>query len=257
MPVCEPQLSLTAVPGIGEIQSGDFLGRIIADATDRAAIEPTDKDVLVISQKVISKAEGRLVRLPDVDVSAEAQQIARQAEKPPALVQLILNESEQVLRVRPGLIIVRHRLGMVLANAGIDHSNVGADGDNNVLLLPENPDRSAREICDFLTARYAVPVAVLVIDSVGRAWRNGVTGLAIGVAGLAPLVDLVGLPDRDGRLLSVTEVAVADQIAAAASLLMGEGAEGRPAIWLRGFDWQTSGAGADSLIRPVDRDLFQ
>jgi len=257
MPICEPQLSLTAVPGIGEVKTGDSLGRIIENATDRAAIEPTDKDVLIISQKVVSKAEGRLVRLSDVDVSAEAQQIARQAEKQPALVQLILNESAQVLRVRPGLIIVRHRLGMVLANAGIDQSNVGVDGDNSVLLLPENPDRSARDICDLLTARYAVSIAVLVIDSVGRAWRHGVTGLAIGVAGLAPLVDLVGLPDRDGRLLAVTEVAVADQMAAAASLLMGEGAEGRPAIWLHGFDWQPSDAGADTLIRPVDRDLFQ
>lgn len=249
-------LSLTAIPGIGEIDSGDALGRIIADATDRAAYLPMDNDILVISQKVVSKAEGRLVKLADVAVSTEARNIAAEAEKDPALVQLILNESQQLLRVRPGLIIVRHRLGMVLANAGIDQSNTGAPTDASVLLLPEDPDRSAVEIFATLTERYTARIAVLIIDSVGRAWRQGVVGLTIGVAGLAPLVDLIGTPDRDGRKLAVTEVAIADQIAAAASLLMGEADEGRPVVWLRGLAWQTGKVGADALIRPVERDLF-
>ncbi len=252
-----PQLSLTALTGIGEVRSGDELAAIIAAATEALNYVPVDGDVLVISQKIVSKAEGRRVSLTEVTPSARAREVAKASDKEPALVELILRESDSVLRVRPGLIIVRHRLGIVLANAGIDQSNVGDRSSPSVLLLPENPDRSAAQIKAALSGRFDCRLAVLIIDSVGRAWRQGVVGLTIGSAGIAPLLDLLGTPDRDGRELAVTEVALADQIAAAASLLMGEAAEGIPAVWLRGLRWQPSSANSTELLRPKERDLFQ
>lgn len=255
--VSAPQLSLTALSGIKEVAPGDDLPAIIADATRASEFTPTDNDVLVISQKIVSKAEDRRISLAQVTPSTRAQQMARETEKDPALVELILRESESVLRVRPGLIIVRHRLGMVLANAGIDQSNVGDRSSPSVLLLPENPDRSAAEIRSAMMQQFPGELAVLIIDSVGRAWRQGVVGMTIGSAGIAPLIELYGVADRDGRELAVTEVALADQIAAAASLLMGEAAEGLPAVWLRGLAWSVSDATSADLIREKERDLFQ
>lgn len=257
MPDSLPRLALTAVPGIDEIKQGDALDRIIADASIAAGIQPRDDDVLVISQKVVSKAENRSFRLDEQSPSPRALELAAAAEKDPALVELILRESTEVLRVRPGLVIVRHRLGFVLANAGIDQSNIGDRSSPSVLLLPEDPDRSAAEIRNNLTGIFQCRLAVLIIDSVGRAWREGVVGLTIGSAGLSTLTNLCGVSDRDGRALAVTEVAQADQIAAAASLLMGEAAEGLPAVWLRGLKWDESTDTVAKLIRPLQRDLFR
>jgi coenzyme F420-0:L-glutamate ligase/coenzyme F420-1:gamma-L-glutamate ligase len=173
------------------------------------------------------------------------------------LVEVILSDSRALLRHRPGLIIAEHRLGMVLANAGVDQSNVPQDDGPRVLLLPEDPDASAVALSSALQTRFGVPIAVIVSDSVGRAWRNGVVGLAIGAAGLPALLDLRGRPDREGRPLEVTQVGLADQIASAAELLMGEADEGRPAVLVRGLAFDAPALPAAALLRPREADLFR
>ena len=251
-------LSLTALPGIPLVRPGDDLVEYILKGLRSERLNLTDGDILVIAQKVVSKAEGRYVRLDNVQPSTRAQQLAETAGKDPRLVELILSESSEILRCCPGVIIVVNRQGLVLANAGIDHSNVEQDGDvEQVLLLPADPDASAACICSELREQTQVSVAVIINDSIGRAWRNGTTGTAIGVAGLPAMLDLRDHPDLFGEPLRVSEEAVADELAAAASLLQGQAAEGRPVVLIRGYAPSALPSPASSLIRPKAKDLFR
>ncbi|MFQ5616597.1 MAG: coenzyme F420-0:L-glutamate ligase, partial [Anaerolineales bacterium] len=210
----------------------------------------------VLAQKIVSKAEGRWVHLSTVHPSPWARDLAERTEKDPRLVALILRESGEVLRTRPGLIVVEHRLGFVCANAGIDRSNVRGD-DDWVLLLPENPDESAQKLRDQLEAASGTRIGVLIIDSHGRAWRMGTVGITIGIAGLPGVVDMRGAPDLYGRELHVTQIGAADELAAAASLVMGQAAEGRPAVHVRGFPYPLRDASLGELLRLKEMDLFR
>jgi coenzyme F420-0:L-glutamate ligase/coenzyme F420-1:gamma-L-glutamate ligase len=232
--IASAAIQIQALTGIGDIRAGDDLAAVFAPSI-HAPILTTD--VLVVAQKAVSKAEGRLVRLADVVPTAEAIELARVSGKDARLVQLILSESVAVVRNAPGVLIVRHRLGLVMANAGIDQSNIEDDNGETALLLPLDPNGSAARLRDGLGARFGAAPAVIVSDSFGRPWRMGTVNVAIGAAGLPSLVDLRGRPDRSGRLLKATEVAFADAVAAAAGLAMGEAAEGRPAVLVRGLDW--------------------
>jgi len=250
-------VTLVALPGIPTIAPGDELAHILGDAIEAAGLAPRSDDVLVVTHKIVSKAEGRMVALAHVDPSESAQALAAATGKDPALVEVILSEAAAVLRSRPGLIIAEHRLGLVLANAGVDQSNISQEGGPRLLLLPEDPDASAAALRAALRERFGVALAVIVSDSVGRAWRNGVVGLAIGAAGLPALLDLRGRPDRDGRPLAVTQVGLADQIASAAELLMGEADEGRPAVLVRGLSVDGPELPAAALVRAREADLFR
>jgi len=212
--------------------------------------------VLVVAQKIVSKAEGRCVDLANVHVSKRAAELGAVTRKDPRIVELVLAESTEVLRTKPDVLIVRHRLGFVMANAGIDRSNV--PGRNHVLLLPRDPDRSASVIRTAVVNRFGLEdIGVIVCDSFGRPWRKGVTQVALGAAGIPSLLDRRGEPDRCGRRLEVTEVALGDQLACAAGLLMGEGAEGLPAVLISGLTWSAEVVPASGLIRPLAEDLFR
>lgn len=251
-----PAVTLTALIGIPAIRPGDDVAAILAEALAATGRALSDGDVLVVTHKIISKAEDRYRRLADVTPSPRARVLAEETGKDAALVEIILSESRDVLRSRPGLIITEHRLGMVMANAGIDQSNT--DGDpGRVLLLPEDPDASSVALRAGLGARLGVDMAVVVSDSVGRAWRHGVVGLAIGAAGLPALQDLRGRSDLDGRVLEVTQVGLADEIASAAELLMGEADEGVPAVLVQGVGRREGESPAAALIREPDQDLFR
>lgn len=249
-------VTLTALPGIPAIRPGDDLADLIIEALRATGRPLRERDVLVITHKIVSKAEGRYRRLADVAPSPQALALAKETGKEPALVEVILSESRRVVRTRPDLIIAEHRLGMVMANAGIDQSNVDGDGER-VLLLPEDPDRTSAVLRDSIRAGLGVDMAVIVSDSVGRAWRNGVVGLAIGAAGIPALQDLRGRADREGRPLRVTQVGFADQVASAAELLMGEADEGIPAVLVQGLRWREPELPAASLIREPAQDLFR
>ena len=251
------RLQLIALPGLPLVEAGADIAALVDAASVAAGEALADGDVVVIAQKIVSKAEGRAVDLGSVKPSARARELAGQVDKDPRLVELILAESSEVLRHRPGVLVVVHRLGMVLANAGIDASNVADDGET-VLLLPEDPDGTAARLRAAFAERPGADVAVIVSDSIGRAWRQGTVGVALGAAGLPALLDLRGRSDLFGRLLRVSEVGLADEIAAAASLLQGQGAEGAPVVVVRGLDWQGAGEGtAADLIRPQALDLFR
>jgi coenzyme F420-0:L-glutamate ligase/coenzyme F420-1:gamma-L-glutamate ligase len=253
-----PVLSLTALPDIPTVVPGTDLVRLVLDAAERGGVALADGDILVLAQKIVSKAEGRRVRLADIMPSGRARDLAHTVDKDPRLVELILQESLEVLRARPGVLITVHRLGFVLANAGIDASNVESDaGEESVLLLPADPDGSAERLRRGLYAATGVTLGIVINDSFGRAWRLGTVGTAIGLAGLPGLVDLRGRPDRNGRLLRVSEVGAADELAAAASLLMGQGDEGRPVIHVRGFPYAPRAGRASELVRPAQLDLFR
>jgi coenzyme F420-0:L-glutamate ligase/coenzyme F420-1:gamma-L-glutamate ligase len=245
-------IEIEPLAGIGEIRAGDDLAGVLAAAI-RGAVRPTD--ILVVAQKAVSKAEGRKVRFADVAVTREALELARVTGKDARLVQLVLSEADEVLRAAPGVLIVRHRLGLVMANAGIDQSNLG--DDEAALLLPLDPDASAARLREGLAGRLGAAPAVIVSDSFGRPWRVGTVNVAIGAAGLPSVVDLRGRPDRFGRILKASEVALADAAAAAAGLAMGEAAEGRPAVLVRGLHWSAPERNAAALIRPLEQDLFQ
>ena len=249
---------LTALTGVPLVKPGDDLADVIIAALAASSETLRDGDVLVIAQKVVSKAENRLVRLDSVRPSAEAERLAREVNKDARLVQLILSESTEVVRHRRDVLIVAQKLGLVLANAGIDQSNVEQGAHEGVaLLLPENPDATCLQLRDALRVRTGAEVAVIINDSHGRAFRNGTVGVAIGASGLPALADLRGLPDLYGRRLQSTEVALADEIASAASLLMGQAGEGRPIVLARGIaNAQGEGAAAD-LVRPKTMDLFR
>jgi len=251
------RLTLTALDGIPEVHAGDALPALIHAALQASAITLEAGDVLVIAQKIVSKAEGRMVALESVRPSERARALARDADKDPRLMELLLTESREVLRVKPGVVIVEHRLGFVMANAGIDQSNVGQAGEQSALLLPQDPDASAAKIRAGLCALCGVEVGVIVNDSFGRAWRNGVTGVAIGVAGIPALVDMRGQADRAGRSLKVTEIAAADELAAAASLIMGQADEGLPVVHARGFPYARRAGAAAELVRARGQDLFR
>lgn len=251
-------LTLTTLEGVPEIATGADLCALTLTALDRSAVTLAAGDVLVYASKIVAKAEGRYAALAAVTPSARAKELARVCGKDPRVVELVLGESSEVMRCIPGTIIVRHRLGYVLANAGIDESNLADAADEaRVLLLPVDADASARQLRVRLRERSGVDVAVVIIDSLGRAWRNGVIGTALGVSGLAALVDLRGTPDRRGRPLKITEVGAADELAAAASLVMGQASEGTPIVHARGVPYARRNGNAAELLRPLERDLFK
>ena len=253
-------LTLRPVPNIPMIQPGNDLAAILFEGLCSDAIELQDNDIIVIAQKIVSKAEGRLVNLTQVEPSLEAVELARLTEKDPRFCEMVLRESKEVLRTRPGTVIVEHKNGFVCANAGIDHSNVrGPWGspDDWILLLPEDADASARRICQGLEARSGVHLGVLIIDSHGRAWRNGTVGVSIGYANMPGLVDMRGTEDIFGYQLRVTLVAAADELAAAASLMMGQAAERLPVVHVRGFPYRLREGSLSELIRPKEMDMFR
>lgn len=237
------------------VQPGDDLCQLLLDSLARNQLELRGGDLLVLAQKVVSKAENRYVKLADVEPSAAARELAAQADKDPRQAELILRESAAVLRKRPGVVIVEHKLGYVHANAGIDKSNI--PGDDSVLLLPADPDASAAELRRRLQEKFGPGLAVIINDSAGRAWRNGTVGFAIGSAGIEPLRNQVGEPDLYGRALEVTEVALVDELAAAASFVMGQAAEACPVVVVRGASWQAAETGSRSLLRDPGLDLFR
>src|ERR1700737_3614111 len=251
-------IELLAVPGIPRIAKDDDLVALIGEGLARGGIVPRGGDVFVLTQKIVSKAEGRMIDLAAVEPSAAAIELATKVQKDPRLVELILSESVRVVRARPGILIVEHRLGFVMANAGIDQSNVGSpDEPQRALLLPVDPDRSAATLRRRLSEKFGVPVAVIISDSFGRAWRRGTCGVAIGAAGLPSLMDLRGSPDLFGRALQVSITGHADEIAAAASLVMGQGAEGQPVVIVRGLTWRGPDNAASELVRPANEDMFR
>ena len=258
------KLSFSGVDGIPMVQPGDDLVTLIHDGLTGMDEEFEDNDVVVIAQKIVSKAEDRYVDLTTVSPGAEAQRIALEVDKDPRKVQAILDESNEVVRSRPGVLIVEHRLGFVQANAGIDQSNITNDDgedDDLCLLLPLDADASARKIRDDIRQRFGVEVGVIVNDSVGRAWRMGTLGLAIGVAGFTALEDYIGQSDIYGKELAVTQVAAADEMAAGASLVMGQTTEKMPVVLVRGYQPsepnEASQSGVGPLLRPKDLDLFR
>ena len=253
-------LILTPLPGMPSVRAGDNLTELIWQAVQRAGISLQDGDVFVLAQKIVSKAEGRQVNLTGILPSEEARRLALATGKDPRLVELNLQESSEILRTRPGTIIVEHRLGFVCANAGIDHSNVAGEGNADeeyVLLLPINPDASARQLRTQLEQVSGVRLGVMIIDSHGRAWRLGTVGVAIGLAGVPGVVDLRGRSDLYGYQLRITEVGAADELAAAASLMMGQAAEGTPVIHVRGFPYPLRESSLSELLRPKQEDLFR
>ena len=249
------RLTLTALPGIPLIRPGDDLAAVTLTGLKQAGVSLSDGDVLVYASKIISKAEGRFVSLDQVTVTPQAEAVAASIHKDPRLVTLILAESAQVLRTRPGLIVVQHRLDFISANAGIDQSNVGEE--EMALLLPVDPDASARELRSALKAATGAEVAVVINDSHGRAWRRGTVGVAIGVAGLLPLTDRRGDSDLFGREMRITVLGAADEIAAAASLLQGGTDEARPIIHMRGVPYHPGNGRLSDLLRPKETDLFR
>ena len=251
------RLELLALETVPRVMPDDDLAALILSACDREGAGPVDGDVLVVAQKVVSKAEGRIVRLAEVECSPEASRLARKAGKDPRVVELILRESEEIVRCVRNVIIARNKLGVVLANAGIDQSNIGAGDDAEAALLwPVDPDASAARLRREIASRRKIEIAVVVNDSLGRAWRRGTVGAAIGLSGLAGVVDLRGRIDLFGRELRSTEVGQADEIAAAASLMMGQADEGRPAVIVRGLSYDRREARAREIVRQRQLDLF-
>lgn len=252
-------LTLHPVLGVPEIEAGDDVGVRLGDALVDSGLAVMAGDVLAVAQKVVSKAEGCLVDLRTIAPSARALQVAELTAKDPRLVELILRESESISRMAPGVLIVRHRLGFTSANAGIDRSNVpqGSGEGEWVLLLPRDPDESAERLRLTLQERFCVPLGVVITDSHGRPFRLGTVGVAIGVAGIPALWDRRGEPDRQGYLLQHTDVGVADEIAAAAGLIMGQAAEGIPAVLIHGLRFDEPPGTAQDLIRPAERDLYR
>jgi coenzyme F420-0:L-glutamate ligase / coenzyme F420-1:gamma-L-glutamate ligase len=252
------RVEIIGLSGVPMVQPGDNLHALTVSALVDADMALEASDVLVVAQKIVSKAEGRFVDIATVTPSARAVKLAEQTGKDPRFVEIVLSESKRILRHRQNLIIAEHRLGWVMANAGIDHSNVApGEGHERVLLLPVDPDASARVLREELVASYGVPVGVIISDSFGRPWRRGTVGIALGAAGLPAIIDWRGHPDLFGRPLEVTETGFADEIAAAASLIMGQAAEAMPIALVRGLHWDAPEADASALVRPPEHDLFR
>ena len=251
-------VNLIAIENIPLIQPNDNIAEIIFSAIKIANTKIKNGDIFVVAQKVISKAEDRYVYLNNIIPSKEAVELSEQTDKDPRLVELILRESKKVVRSRKGIIVVEHNLGFVHANAGIDRSNIDSDKENpKVLLLPKNPDKSALKLKNDLSRLLNKSVGVIINDSTGRAWRNGIVGIAIGSSGVSVLYDLRGKKDLYGRALEITEVGIADEIASAASLLMGQADEGQPVIVVHGLRLSSDQGGAKSLLRSEKDDLFR
>lgn len=253
-------LTLWAVPGIPLIHSGDNLAEVIVSCLEKADMCLQNDDILIFAQKIVSKAEGRYVNLATVQPSSEAKWLAKETGKDARIVELILSESNEVLRYRPGSIIVEHHLGFICASAGIDHSNVDSPSGEPgewVLLLPKQPDESAYKLRIAIKEKLNIDIGVLIIDSHGRAWRLGTVGVSIGISGLPGLVDLRGVPDLFDYQLQITTVGAADELAAAASLVMGQSNEGTPVVIARGFPYPLRSGKLGELIRPKDQDMFR
>lgn len=251
-----PSLALTALEGIPEVRKGDDLARIVLDSLQRTGITLATGDVLLVAQKIVSKSEGRLVNLAQVVPSPRAMELAKLTGKDPRAMELVLSESREVLRTKKDVVVVEHRLGFVMANAGIDQSNVEG-GDSAALLLPVDPDASCQRLREQLRRATGIDCAIVMNDSFGRAWRNGVVGVALGVAGLPALLDRRGTTDRFGRVLRITQIAVADELAAGASLVMGQGAEGFPVVHARGVPYERREGSVRELLRPPCEDMFR
>jgi coenzyme F420-0:L-glutamate ligase/coenzyme F420-1:gamma-L-glutamate ligase len=251
------QFTIHALENIPMIAPKDDLARLIHSALVASAIEPQDGDILVIAQKIVSKAEGRQLQLGSVEPSAEAVRLATETNKDPRLVELILSESECIVRQAPGVLIVRHRLGFVCANAGIDQSNISHDSGESALLLPLDPDASARQLRESLQPLCGCSLGVIISDSNNRPWRMGSIGSAIGSSGITVLDDRRGGKDIYGRELMVTMVNRADSIATAALLVMGETTERTPVALVRGMPCEDSEQTAALSVRPVSEDLFR
>jgi coenzyme F420-0:L-glutamate ligase / coenzyme F420-1:gamma-L-glutamate ligase len=249
--------SVLPIISLPEVTPGTDLPALLIDRL--AAAEPglQPGDILVVTQKIVSKAEGRYADLASVTPSPEAQALALEVGKDAALVQLVLQESSTVVRKAPNVLITRHRLGHVMANAGIDASNMGSGNPGHVLLLPEDPDASASRIADAAAVQFGFRPGVVISDSFGRPWRMGTVNVAIGVAGMPAIIDQRGLPDRDGRIMQMTLIALADAVAAAAGLAMGEGDEGIPAVIVRGLRLSGDSQTSSAIVRPVEEDLFR
>jgi coenzyme F420-0:L-glutamate ligase/coenzyme F420-1:gamma-L-glutamate ligase len=252
----QAKLSIYPIAGIPVVKADDDLADLIYAALSAGDFSLQDGDVVVIAQKIVSLAEDRKVRLEDVQISTAAEELAAQTEKDPRLVELILQESEEVVRIKPGVIITRHRLGLVGANAGIDQSNIEHEDGDCALLLPEEPDQSARSLRNALREKTGRNVGVVISDSMNRPWRLGTIGTAIGSAGIDVLDDRRGEPDLYGRELKVTMSNRADAIAAAAVLIMGEAGERTPAVIVRGLPAEDSTQVASDGVRPLAEDLF-
>jgi coenzyme F420-0:L-glutamate ligase/coenzyme F420-1:gamma-L-glutamate ligase len=252
-------LHLTALSDFPLVRPGDDLAGLILQSLDTNGISLEAGDVLILAQKIVSKSEGRLVDLAGIAPSERACKIATQCGKDPRFVEVVLRESREVLRVRPGLLVVEHRLGFVCANAGVDRSNVGLQEGKGewALLLPEDPDSSCRNLCRRLKQASGAEIGAIINDSHGRAWRNGVVGTAIGVAGLPALQDLRGRKDLFDYLLQITQAAAADELAAAASLLMGQADEALPVVHARGFPYPLRESSLAELVRPKEMDAFR
>jgi len=251
-----PALSFFPIPGIPQIEPGADLAAVLIEHITAAGLTLETGDVVTIAQKIVSKAEDRFVDLNDIEPSAQASSLAYAREKDPRLAELILRESTRIVRDTPLVLIVEHRLGIVLANAGIDRSNVDGD-DDTVLLLPEDPDASAAALRGRLEAHFGLALGIIITDSVGRPWRVGTTGVAIGCAGVEAMNDMRGERDTFGRVLQVAEVATADCIAGAAGLIMGEGSEALPAVICRGLGAGASDQTARNILRPDHENLFR
>jgi len=262
------QLRLLALPDFPVVQPGDDLAGLTMAALSRADLSLSDDDVLVYAQKIISKAEGRQVALASVTPGTQALQLARVVQKDARLVELVLRESRRVVRAAKDVLIVEDRRGLIMANAGIDQSNVADAAGEQALLLPQDPDASAARLAAQLRRLAGAAPAIIIADSFGRPWRLGTVGVAIGCAGLAPLLDLRGQQDLFGRALRVTVVGHADELAAAASLVMGQADEGRPVVLVRGLATLRGAAvraasgserhqPATALVRPAAEDLFR
>ena len=252
------RLTLSAVPGIPLLRPGDDLGAIIIAAIGKAGLDPGDGDIVVVAQKAVSKCQGRIVDLATVTPSWHARQIAAEVNKDPRLVEVILAESVRVVRKAPNVLIVEHRSGCIMANAGVDQSNVAAGTDEEpVLLLPKDSDAAAEALRGTLVAHFSKQLGVVINDSFGRPWRRGTVGVALGAAGIPALKDLRGRPDLNGRPLQFTETGFADEVAAAASLLMGQADEGNPVVLVSGFALTDAPIAARVLLRPTSEDLFR
>jgi coenzyme F420-0:L-glutamate ligase/coenzyme F420-1:gamma-L-glutamate ligase len=254
-------LILTPLKYFPLVSPGDDIALLISSSIEKMNMDIKDGDIFIITQKVISKSENRIVNLSEVKPGPKAKEVAKVCGKDPRLVELILSESKCVIRIGPGIIIVEHKLGFVCANGGIDHSNVsGLYGDQKdwVLLLPINPDDSARQLRNRLQMQFKVSLGILIIDSHGRAWRNGIVGTSIGMAGVPGIVDMRGKPDLFDFSLRITQIAAADELAAGASLIMGQACEGTPVVHARGFPYPLrDDVNIKDLIRDKKRDLFR
>ena len=247
------RLEFFAVEGLGEIESGAAVGRLIARACTRGGIELTSGDIIVIAQKIVSKAEGRIVRLSEIRPTARAQEIGRELDKDPALTEVILSESRAVIRKGGRALIVETHHGFICANAGVDCSNIGL---GQAALLPQDPDLSARRIRAEITAECGQVLPVIISDSFGRAWRVGTVDVAVGIAGLKAIKDERGTKDRYGYELHAAVAAVADELAAAAELVMGK-LDGVPVVIVRGYDYEKEEGSVKELLRPPAEDLFR